>query len=77
MKWARNYPVSQWSAIKRSLKKLKCQNGAEFDWLWPFPGDWHVPEKNFQPNLMKIFFHAGLKDVAITARYNGGYFGRP
>ena len=36
------------------------------NWVIPFVGDWHVL-KNFQEVLMKIFWHAGLKDVAKLA----------
>ena len=36
----------------------------------PFPGDWHLLE-SFQPVLMKVFFDAGLKQLAETSGYHG------
>ena len=35
----------------------------DFADIIPFPGDWHLL-KNFQPVLMKIFYDAGLKQLA-------------
>ena len=52
------------------MHQLKRQYGAELDWLKPFPGDWHLL-KNFQPVLMKVYFHCGLKDLAVQAGYKG------
>lgn len=45
------------------LMKLKDQYGKCLQWLIPFPGDWHVL-KNYQEVIMRIFWDAGLKDVA-------------
>ena len=53
-----------------TLQKLKKQYGTELDWLKPYPGDWHWL-KNFQPVLMKVYFHVGLKDLAEQAGYKG------
>ena len=41
------------------------------NWLIPFPGDWHVC-KNYQKVLRKIYWHAGLKDMAEKAGTNIG-----
>jgi len=40
----------------------------EFENFVPFPGDWHLLE-SFQPVLMKVFFDAGLKQLAETSGY--------
>ncbi|KAJ8048225.1 hypothetical protein HOLleu_00456 [Holothuria leucospilota] len=47
------------------LAKLKQEYSAELEWMIPFPGDWHTL-KNLQPVLMKIYWHAGLSDLAST-----------
>ena len=50
-----------------AMQRLKQQYGADLDWLLPYPGDWHTL-KNFQPILTKLYFHAGLQQLAV-----GGY----
>ena len=45
------------------LTKLKIKYKQNLDWMIPWPGDWHIL-KNYQEVLMKIFWDAGLKDVA-------------
>ena len=38
------------------------------DWEIPMPGDWHIL-MNFQKALMKTYFNAGFKHLAIAAGY--------
>ncbi len=45
------------------MMKLKMKYKLNLDWLIPWPGDWHIL-KNFQEVLMKVFWDAGLKEVA-------------
>ena len=52
------------------IMKLKDQYGKELEWLIPYPGDWHVL-KNFQEVLIKIFWDAGLKDIAKVVHRGG------
>ncbi len=52
------------------LQELKHSYGAELDWLLPFIGDWHLL-LNYQSVLMKIYYEAGLKDLAEAAGYRG------
>ena len=48
------------------LKELKQQYGSELDWLIPFVGDWHVLY-NYQKALMKVYYEAGLKVLAMPS----------
>ena len=45
------------------LVRIKQEYVKDIEWLIPFPGDWHIL-KNLQPVLMKIYYHAGLQDLA-------------
>ncbi len=47
---------------------IKYEYSTDLDWLIPFPGDWHLL-RNYQICLMKPFFDAGLKDLAIASGY--------
>ena len=51
------------------MVKLKCEYEDGLSWLLPFPGDWHIL-KNTQPMLMKVYFDAGLRELAIL--YHAG-----
>ncbi|XP_071481651.1 uncharacterized protein [Diadema antillarum] len=50
-------------ATIRLLVNLKNEFRESLDWVIPYLGDWHVL-KNYQEVLMKVFWDAGLKDVA-------------
>ena len=50
------------------LIKVKQTYGSTFNKLLIFPGDWHTLA-NFQPVLMKIYYHAGLKQLAQVSGY--------
>lgn len=54
--------------IYELLQSLKCEYGDEFQWLIPFPGDWHLL-MNYQSALMKPYFDAGLKALAKACGY--------
>ncbi|XP_072175113.1 LOW QUALITY PROTEIN: uncharacterized protein [Diadema setosum] len=53
-------------ATVKLLLNLKKEYGQSLDWMLPFLGDWHTL-KNYQEVIMKIFWHAGLKEVAKLA----------
>ena len=42
---------------------IKQLYGSELDKLLIFPGDWHILYNN-QPVLMKIYYNAGLLELA-------------
>ena len=50
------------------LLSMKRMYGSDFDKVLIFPGGWHIL-KNFQPVLMKVYYHAGLKDIASCSGY--------
>ena len=50
------------------LIKVKQTYGSTLNKLLTFPGDWHTLA-NFQPVLMKMYYHAGLKQLAQVSGY--------
>ena len=50
------------------LLKVKRLYGSALENLLIFPGDWHVL-KNFQPVIMKAYYHAGLREIAKECGY--------
>ena len=55
-------------ATYKRLQSIKAEYGNDLKWTVPFPGDWHIL-KNFQEVLIKIYYDAGLKELAIASRY--------
>ena len=52
------------------LMELKTIYGILLEKLLIFPGDWHIMA-NIQPVLMKIYYHAGLKELAQISGFKG------
>lgn len=52
------------------LMKLKKLYGKTMEKILIFPGDWHTL-KNYQPVLMKAYFHCGLKELSQVAGFKG------
>ena len=50
--------------------ELKQEYGAHLDWVIPFIGDWHLLS-NCQSVLMKVYYDAGLKDLAECSGHRG------
>ena len=50
------------------LQCIKAEYGNDLAWMYPFPGDWHFL-KNFQEVLLKIYFDAGLSELAKASGY--------
>ena len=52
------------------IHELKQEYGTELDWVIPFIGDWHLLS-NYQSVLMKVYYDAGLKDLAESSGHRG------
>ncbi len=52
------------------LQEVKNAYGSDLNWLIPFIGDWHLLH-NFHSVLMKIYYEAGLKDLAQCSGFRG------
>ena len=50
----------------QDLLNIKKQYTVAFQKLIVFPGDWHTL-KSYQPVLMKVYYHAGLKELEQKA----------
>lgn len=55
-------------ATYQRLQCIKKEYGNDLSWMIPFPGDWHFL-KNYQQVLLKIYFDAGLSDLAKSSGY--------
>ena len=56
------------------LQSIKKEYGKDLEWLIPLPGDWHLL-KNFQEVLVKVYFDAGLSDLAKASGYQPNSIG--
>ena len=52
------------------LMGIKRQYGSELNHLLIFPGDWHILY-NYQPVLMKVYYHTGLLELAKACGHRG------
>ena len=50
--------------------ELKQEYGSELDWVIPFIGDWHLLS-NYQSVLMKVYYNAGLVNLAESSGHRG------
>ena len=50
------------------IQSIKTEYGDVSTWLIPFVGDWHFL-KNYQEVLLKIYFDAGLSELAVASKY--------
>ena len=55
-------------AVHHKIQSIKTEYGEQLSWLIPFPGDWHCL-KNYQKVLMKIYYDAGLHELAVASGY--------
>ena len=61
-------------ATYERLQSLKTEYGNDLSWMVPFPGDWHFL-KNFQEVLIKIYYDAGLSELATASGYQPNSIG--
>ena len=54
----------------KQLINIKKQYSTALQKLLIFPGDCHIL-KNYQPILMKVYYVAGLKEIARNSGYHG------
>ena len=52
------------------IQELKQVYSGHLKWLIPFIGDWHLLH-NFHSVLMKVYYEAGLKDLAKASGFQG------
>ena len=50
------------------IQALRQEYGNQLSWVLPFIGDWHLM-KNYQEVLMRVYYDAGLKHLAIAAGF--------
>lgn len=55
-------------ATYERIQSIKTEYCTDLSWLIPFPGDWHFL-KNDQKVLLKVYFDAGLSDLARASGY--------
>ena len=61
-------------ATYQRLRSIRALYGNDLSWMFPFPGDWHCL-KNYQEVLLKIYFDAGLHDLAKASGYQPNSIG--
>ena len=54
--------------MRDCMQSLRAEYRNESTWLIIFPGDWHFL-KNFQEVLTKVYFDAGLSQLASASGY--------
>ena len=52
---------------------IKQQYKLAFQKLIVFPGDWHTL-KNYQPEIMKVYYHVGLRAQAVSCGFRSSTF---
>lgn len=55
-------------ATYERIQSLKTEYGEDSSWLIPLVGNWHIL-KNYQEVLMKVYFDAGLSELAVASKY--------